>query len=547
MADLDNPPADGDDVDGLAESTESTETTEAVDAAAEGDVAGAPEPSGEPELVDAAPDQHGADNHGADRARTAAIASLRVVRGLVGVGLAAALAAAVGLVAAPSASIDTLSVVVDPQQSDLLRACPGPLLRLGDAGGGNAAQTFAVGSPEITISSLGGDPSTSPLGADGAATSLILAAGDDAALAGTQSQRASGRDGLAGLAIASCTEPTSSSWLMGGATTVGRTALLVLTNPTEVPADVTVKMWGENGPISAPGMSGLRVAPGGQRVIPLSGFATDLVAPMVHIDARGGQVTATLQTSVIRVIEPGGVDIVTAGSAPSGYVVVPAVRISDSAGVSGALGRIDHEDLDAIARIGNPGSTDADVEVSVRSATPGGVGTSFVVPVPAGQVVQMSLSAGFALGEGPLPDGSYTVSFVSDEPIVAAVRASTTPAVADGAEAGPVDLAWFASASALRGDTLITTARAGDPVLVIDNPDAAARIVSVEPQDGSSPQQVEVPASGSAAVALAPGTGYLLRGVDATRIGVSYAETGLLSAQTVRPTRQAESSIVVRP
>ncbi|WP_166866236.1 DUF5719 family protein [Salinibacterium sp. ZJ70] len=479
------------------------------------------------------------------RGRDAAMVSLRVARGLVGLGLAAALVAGVGLATAPAVSIAPLATTVDPEPADLLRACAGPLLRLGDASGANAGQSYAVGAPDVIASAIGGDVVRASAGE---AAVLNLPAADGAALAGTQSQLAAGGDGLEGLAVASCVEPASSAWLVGGANATGRTTLLVLTNPTEVPADVTVQLWGESGSVSAPGMSGLRVAPGSQRVIPLAGYAPELISPVVRVTARGGQVAATLQTSVIRVLDPGGADIVAPSAAPATRVVVPGVRIFDTAGVSGALGRLDHEDLDAIARVGNPGTADAEVEISVRPAGSDGFGTSFQIEVPAGRVVDVALTAGLALGEGPLADGTYTVSFASEVPVVAGVRASTTPAVPEGStRPGPIDLAWFPSATALRGDTLIATAAASSPVLTLENPDDADRTVTIESQAGAAPLEVVVPAAGSAAVALAPGTGYLLREVSGMRVGVSYARTGELAAQSVRSPRQAESSIVVRP
>ena len=479
------------------------------------------------------------------RSREAAMVSLRVARGLVGLGLAAALVAGVGLATAPSVSIDPLATTVDPEPADLIRACAGPLLRLGDPTGANAGQTFAVGEPDVIASAISGDAVQTSAGD---AVVLTLAAAADAALAGTQSQVASGGDGLEGLAVASCIEPASSAWLVGGANATGRTTLLVLTNPTEVPADVTIQLWGEDGAITAPGMSGLRVPPGSQRIVPLTGYAPELTSPIVRVTARGGQIAATLQTSVIRVLDPGGVDIVGPSAAPATRVVVPGVRLADTAGVSGALGRLDHEDLDAIARIGNVGSADADVEISVRPAGADGFGTSFRVDVPAGRVVDVALSAGLALGEGPLADGTYTVSFDSDVPVVAGVRASTTPAGPEGASRpGPIDLAWFPSAVALRADTLIATAAASAPLLTLENSSDVDRTVVIEPQTGASPIELVVPAGGSSSVALAPGTGHLLRDVSGIRAGISYASTGELAAQSIRSPRQAETSIVVRP
>ncbi len=476
----------------------------------------------------------------ARRGSGAAMVSLRVARGLVGLGAAAALVAGAALLPAPSVSIAPLATTVDPEPAPLVRTCVGALQRLGDPTGADASRTFAVGAPQVTDVAIGGEAERLPTG-DG--TTLRLAPADGAALGGAQAQLVRGDADLAGLATASCLEPASSAWLVGGVNATGRTTLLVLTNPSEVAADVTVRMWGENGAVNAPGMSGIRVAAGEQRVIPLAGWAPELASPVVRVTARGGQIVASLQTSVIRVLDPGGVDIATPGAAPSTRVVVPSVRILDSAGVSGALGRFDHEDLDAIARIGNTGSEDADVEISVRPVGDSGLGTSFRVDVPAGRVADVSLAAALALGEGPLPDGVYTVTFTSEVPIVAGVRVATTPP----GDTGPVDIAWFASATALRTDTLLAAASAPSPVLVVDNDGDADRVVVLERQDGGAATELLVPAGSSAAASLRSGTGYLLRDVQGLRAGVSYAASGAVSGQTVRAPRQTESSIVIRP
>src|SRR5690606_26977998 len=253
-------------------------------------------------------------------------------------------------------------------------------------------------------------------GTDSAPTLLRVAPSDDAALAAAQAQELDGQGGLRGLAVAGCSEPTSSAWLVGGATTVGRTTLLLLANPTAVEAEVEVTMWGESGPVSAPGMKGIAVPANGQRVLALSGFAPGLASLMVHVEARGGQVVAALQTSVTRVLDPGGVDLVSAGAAPSRQLVIPAVRIADAEGVGSSLGLEGYEDLEAIVRVGNPGDDEAEVEVEVTPTAEGGAATSFHLHVLPGQVIDTALATALELGEEPFADGSYTVALRSDVP-----------------------------------------------------------------------------------------------------------------------------------
>lgn len=549
MADLENTPTDGElpeepviDETGAepmvpAEPAQPAEPAEPAQPAE-------PEETGEP----TAPPASG-------RGRAITLVSLRVVRGLVGAAAAAVVIAAVGLLPLPTVGIDPLAVSVEPDPADLVQLCTGPLLRLGDDSGANAGQAFAVGAPEVTAVSEGGTPSKTPLaqsdagtgGTEQAPSVLQLAAAPDAALAGAQSQVTTGAGGLAGLSTAACAEPTSSSWLVGGAGSVGRTTLLLIANPSAVAAEVTIRMWGESGEVVAPGMA-FEIAPGVQRVLPVAGFAPGVVSPVVHVEARGGQVVAALQTSVIRVLDPGGVDVTGAGSAPATESVVPAVRLFDSLGVSSSLGLADHEDLEAIARVGNPGDADATVEVSLLPAAAKGAATSFEITVPAGTVTDVPLSSALELGQAPFPDGSYSVTFQSDVPVVAAVRASTTPAPAGATPtAGPVDLAWFASAPALRGDALIAVANAPSPVLVAVNPDNEERTVTLEPLDGGEPRLLVLPPARPAAIALTPGAGYRVLDADGVRIGVTFAGKGRLAGYILRSAREADSAIVIRP
>lgn len=490
---------------------------------------------------------------------TVTVISLRVVRGLVGLAAGALVVAAVGLVPAPGFGIEPLATTITPQPAELVATCGGSLLRLGDDTGADAAQPSPVGIPQLTVAADPGRAAETPLADSDAGTGgtsrapavLTLPPSGDAALAGAQSQQATGDDGLSGLAASGCAEPRSSAWLVGGATTVGRTTLVLLSNPTAVAARVTIQLWGESGPVVAPGMNGITVPPGAQRVIPLSGFAPDLASPVVHVESRGGQVVASLQTSVIRVLDPGGVDVVGAAAPPARELVVPAVRIFGQTDVSSSLGIEGYADLDAIARIGNPGDDDADVEVSLTPTEEGGVATSFDLEVHAGTVMDIALSSALELGQGPLPDGSYTVTFRSNVPVVAGVRVSTISATsvdeAGQPVAGSADLAWVTSAQALTGDGLLAVAAAPSPVVVVTNTENTARTLTFDPLDGGDSLTLEIPAVGSAALPLEPDTAYRLRGAEGLHVAISFAGSGKIASYALSSPRAADSSLVIRP
>ena len=100
--------------------------------------------------------------------------------------------------------------------------------------------------------------------ADGTPVAITTEPGavDAGMLAGAQSQsRRRPRRSRASPRRA-CTEAVAESWLVGGATDLGRTRLVLLANPTEVAATVDVRVIGEAGPVEAPSALGIIVPPG---------------------------------------------------------------------------------------------------------------------------------------------------------------------------------------------------------------------------------------------------------------------------------------------
>ena len=133
---------------------------------------------------------------------------------------------------------------VVPVPTGAQRVCPGPLLALAEDSGQATAAT-SIGSRDRQR--RGGirrgrsrrvspsRPPTTRKGIDGGGASVISVpapddAKDPAACRGSQS---AGRrdDTQSGLAVAACTEAVPDAWLMGGSTDIGRTTLVLLSNP----------------------------------------------------------------------------------------------------------------------------------------------------------------------------------------------------------------------------------------------------------------------------------------------------------------------------
>jgi hypothetical protein len=520
--------------------------------------------SDEPEVVPDAESDLAIDDESPRGARRAALVALRLVRGTVGVWAAVAVILIVGLVPLPTVALAPPSVEVVPEPADEVRICAGGLLRLGDETGQDAGTGVALGAPSVRSGAVGGTVTTEVLATTDAGTGGTPAAPaifqltpePDATLSAAQSQVVD-TEGFSGYAAAACAEPSGSVWLVGGATTIGRTTLLTLANPTEVDATVSLTIYGENGAVTAPGLSGINVAAGSQRVLSLAGFAPELLSPVIHVQSRGGRVAAWLQQSITRILDPGGIELIGESAAPDIEQVIPGVRILDSVGVSRTLGREDYADLIAAVRLAVPGDENATVTVSVVPEDPALAGASFEIEVNAGSVLDVPLDSGVqAEGGGvALADGLYTVTVESDQPVVAGVRVSTaeepaTPVGQLSPFAPPLppttDFAWVSAAPALRGDTLFTVAPGADPRVTVVNTSESEIQLTLAAEGGADVSLV-VPAHGSASAEVEPGISYLLPGSKDLRAGVSYATVGRLGAYPVVSGRPGSGPIVVLP
>lgn len=498
------------------------------------------------------------------------VVGARIVSGAVAAAAAVAVIAGVAFLPLPTLGNAPRTVTVEPDPADQVRVCPGGAVRVGDEVGGSADSVFAIGSPAVDGGVTGGDlertplASADPAAAAGSAPQALRAPPADGALvAGSQSETVDAAD-FRGLTAAACPEPSGSIWLVGGAMTVGRTTLLLLANPTAVPSQVSLRMFGEDGEISAPGMSGIDVPANGQTVLSLAGFAPGVASPIVHVTARGGRVIADLQQSVVRGLDAVGVETTGAGADPAENLVVPGVRIVDTVGTNRASALADWQDVGPAIRLMVPGDVGGKVTVRVVPETPGAVGTSFELDAEPGVVTELPLDSGAPEGganEGEggendahgLQDGVYTVFIDAEVPVVAGVRAST--AVDSGIEPAPdaildapeSDLAWFAAAPPLDDETLIVVPNGPSPHVSMVNPTTAASEVEFAAANGDAePASVSIPAGGSVSLAVAPGS-YRLSGAGGLSVAVSFAGPGALASFVVSPARPVAGSLVVHP
>lgn len=475
-------------------------------------------------------------------ARGVAIVSGRIVIGLVGIGVAVVTVVGSSLVPLPGIRLTPPSTVITPVPTAQQLVCPGAVVRLADASGKGATTASAIGVPETRFYSSTGAVNASSLtasdansGGSSAAPTVISTPPNQSnpteqlLLSGAQAQTVNDPD-YVGLAAADCAVATGDAWLAAGSTSVGRTTLLTLSNPTQVAATVDLALFGENGPITAPGTSGIIVAPNGQRVLSLAGFQPNIATPVVHVTSTGGQVVAVLQESIVRGLVPGGVDIAGATAGPSLTNVIPGLTVGDPAGLQRlAGGGVDYQDLSTVLRLFAPGSGTVKTTINFIPEDGKATGASFTYSVDAGRVTEVPV--------GDLAAGNYTVTVISPVPVVASVRVSaasaTTVTGPDGVTT-PTDFAWLSSANELHSRAQLTVAPGPSPVLHLANTTTSPATVQLA-RVGGTTTQLAVPAGAAAFVPVDAGETYQLSGFDSLFAAVTFSSNGFIAHYTIHP------------
>ncbi|WP_430646003.1 DUF5719 family protein [Agromyces sp. GXS1127] len=457
-------------------------------------------------------------------------------------GLAVGAVLAASALPLPDLAAEPPSTVVQPAESRQLQVCPGPLLSLADdSASANVARS--VGPVDLAITS---DPADAAIervaleavddgaaGTNGGPTAISAEPGTVLAgmLAGAQAQEV-GAESLRGLAAAACVEPSADSWLVAGATDVGRSGLVLLSNPGEVASTVDVRVAGETGAVEAPSGLGIVVPPGSQRIVSLAGLAPNVRTPVVHVTSTGAPVAAALQHSVVLGLDPAGVELSTPTAPPATRQVVPGVVVSGDRGVAPDDDHAEGDDFPAL-RLYAPDAAEATAVVEIRDD--GGALVSDVeVALAPGQVTDLPL--------GTLDPGVYTLVIDADAAIVASARSTV---LADGDDPILADLAWAVATGALLERAAVAIPDGPGATLRLANPDEedVAATVTV---DGSE-RSVTVPSGGTASVAVQAGDRVVLDGVEGLHGAVTFGDDEQLAAMPVAPPGPLASPVRVFP
>lgn len=502
-----------------------------------------PEADDEPEPV--------AARTGRDVLKTAGIVSGRVVIGAVAVAVLGAVVAAAALVPLPSIRSSAPSTIVSPAPAAQQVVCPGGLLRLSNSQGKGASQASSLGSATVSSSATAGGVDRTALKSSDAETGGSAAApqilgtppsasgAKRSLLSGAQSEAISTSE-FSGLAASACTSATGDAWLVGGSTATGRTTLIMLANPSEVPATVSLQIFGEDGQVSAPGTTGIVVAAGGQRVISLAGFAPGLVSPVVHVHSRGGQVVANLQQSTTRGLEPGGIDVIGPQTSATKRAVIPGLQVTGTATLQSRLGQDGFSDLETVVRVYVPGTSEVTAKVTVTpeaqgTATPNGKGTAFVATLEPGKVTDLPVDLS--------TDGGYSVVVDASKPVIAGVRVSTA---GSDVVAKSTDFAWLGAAPLLRADALVPVAGGIAPIIHLQNPGNQSVVVTLTAVDGgASDLTATVRPGASALLPAAAGVVYRLSAPTPVYASVSGTTDGGVAGYSVYPAEAGAGSLRV--
>lgn len=456
----------------------------------------------------------------------------------IGAGVIAAAAIVVAGGAAvgipwPGHTRDALSVQTSPEASDSVASCSGAILALGRDAANASAISAAAAAPVVSGVVSGGSSARQVMldspDVHGKASPLALEAAPDGRVSTLLAAAQSGTahdDDLRGFAASACTAPQMESWIVGGSAATGAADMLILTNPGTVAASVDVTVYGASGKVGQTAGTDILVPPATQRVIPLAAFALGEASPILQVTSADSPVVASVQSSITRTLTPGGVDVVGAGPAPTGTVVIPAVSVTRAPGDVGA------SEEGTLVRMLAP-ARDADASVTITPVGGGSARPTQKVHLSAGKPLELDLSAA--------PIGTYTVQISADAPIVAGAWETT------GFDAGS-DFAWYAPTSAFSEPTLVAIAQGKSPRLTIVNSGSSATEVAIADRAGAgSAVTVAVAAHRAVSISVRAGELYRIDPHASIRANVTYSARDALASYPVTPGDGTATSVTVHP
>ncbi|MDM7990521.1 DUF5719 family protein [Arthrobacter sp. zg-Y877] len=322
---------------------------------------------------------------------------------------------------------------------------------------------------------------------------------------------------LAGLTAANCQAPANDLWLVGARTTVGATAVLQLTNPSQTAADVDLELYGSAGPISGPGTRGIAVGAGETKSVVLAGLAANQETLAVRVRSSGGPVGAVIAQNLLRGLTPGGVELIQPTAAPGPAQVVGGVRIQDPTATRNLAKEDGYASVGPSLQIAVPGANDAVVNVRV-------FGSQGEVVLEGGGSYNAAAGTVTRLPLDTLPEGTYTLDISSD----VAVAATAVFSRGSDAKVG-TDLAVAPAVERLGSENLAVLP-AGDATLSFTAPAGAAEVrLAAVTAEGALLAEKTVQLSAASTVSVQPGD----LGGSAAAVLISASGAPVYGAQVV--------------
>ncbi|HEX5859592.1 MAG TPA: DUF5719 family protein [Microbacterium sp.] len=417
-----------------------------------------------------------------------------------------------------------------PDAADTVAVCTGPVLALGrtveDARQITVAEASAVtvgvpeGAPEPSAGFL---PSPGVNGGPGAPFFVAEPEGGDVAILSAASSAAVAEPDLTGFAAAACRPPLLESWIVGGTTTTGASDILLLSNPGAVTASVQLTVFGAEGPQSPPGAAGITVPAQSQLALPLAAVAGGEERPVVRVTATGAPVAASLQSSLVRTLVPGGIDVQGAVAGADATQVFAGVTVLNAPTAGTAA---------TVVRVLSP-TSDTNVTLSATPVGSTAPAATTTLPLTAGIPAEVELAN--------LSEGSYVLTAEAEAPVVSAAWQTAGTGVGS-------DFAWYTPSPPLGAPTLFAVPEGPSPTLTLANRGGETATATLR-SAGRADQEIVVPAQGAVDVALEPNAIYTLDagGAEAITGGVAFAEPGALAGLPVWPADAGAEPVIVYP
>lgn len=422
----------------------------------------------------------------------------------------------------PTVRHDPAQVDVTPLPGDSVLVCNGDLRALGrDAAA--PLEMRPAGTPTLATGGTSGPPAAEQLAApalgQAAGPQVLTGAVEERSaplIAGAESIAVSADD-LAGYAGLPCGIPRLDSWLVGGSVATGAQDIVTLTNAAEVPATVTLTIYG------AARSTTTTVVPARTQIgLPLSAVAAGEEAPVVKVSAVGAPVRAVLQSSLVRVLDPAGIDLQDAVAGAQQSLVFTGVQAFAAAGDDAEM---------TVLRLLAPGAGTT-ATVRVRGEGSAAIVDEFTVPLDADVPAQVSLSG--------LEPGRHTVEVDAEAPVVAAIREQ------DGFGLDS-DFAWVTPAPEIQDEVVFAVPSGPAPRLQIANTSDQDAAVTLEPLDGGEPQDVRIAAGETRGIEIEPRATYRMRTTAGVHAAVTLTAAGSLAVLPVQASPGVERSITVYP